>query len=209
VTGAVESRESKVESRSSRRSRTLLAVILLAVVGCGKKGDPSPPLPRGANAIKDLTVEQEGGEAVLTFTYPDRLLNGQPLTDLTSIEIYRFAGATAAMAGPRGSQPSGGAQGSLDRAPGGAARRAALSARMAEESFYREAVAVARLTVAELARRTRGATIVYRDPLLPVLSKSATPPPLGYAVVSVRGSGDKSPLSNIAIIAPDIPPGPP
>ncbi|HEV2064721.1 MAG TPA: hypothetical protein VGS00_09260, partial [Thermoanaerobaculia bacterium] len=34
-------------------------------------------------------------------------------------------------------------------------------------------------------------------------------PSLGYAVVSVRRTRDRSPLSNIAIIAPEIPPGPP
>ena len=196
-------------SRELSPGRTLLALALLvAAGGCGKKGDPSPPLPRGANAIKDLAVEQEGGAAVLTFSYPDRLSNGQLLTDLTAIEIFRLAGATPAMAGPPAPAPGGGA-GVLDRAPGGGARRAALAARMAEETFYREAVAVAKLSVAELARATRGATIVYRDPLLALLAKSASPPSLGYAVVTVRKTGDRSPLSNIAIVAPEIPPGPP
>jgi hypothetical protein len=184
-------------------------LVLSIGAGCGKKGDPSPPLPRGPNAIKDLTVEQEGGDAVLTFSYPDRLLNGQPLTDLEAVEIFRLAGATPAMAGPRPAAARGGGSGSLDRAPGGAARRAAVRGRMAEESFYRQAVPVAKLTVAELARRTRGATIVYRDALLPLLGKSASPPPLGYAVVSVRRTGDRSPLSNITLVTPDIPPGPP
>jgi hypothetical protein len=182
---------------------------VLLDVSCGKKGDPSPPSPRGANAIKDLTVEQEGGDAVLTFSYPDRLVSGHPLNDLDAIEVFRLAGATPALAGPRPAAPPGGGSGALDRAPGGAARRAAVAARMAEEGFYREAVAVARLSVAELARRTHGATIVYRDPLLPLLAKSASPPSLGYAVVSVRKTGDRSPLSNIAIVAPGIPPGPP
>jgi len=192
------------------RRRAFVPAILLSLVAaaCGKKGDPSPPLPRGPNAIKDLKVDQEGGEAVLTFSYPDRLLNGQPLTDLDSIEIFRLAGATAGMTGVPAPGPRAGS-GTLDRAPGGAARRAAVAARMAEEGFYREAVAVAKLSVAELARKTRGASIVYRDPLLTLLAKSAAPPSLGYAVVSVRKTGEKSPLSNIAIVTPDIPPGPP
>jgi hypothetical protein len=65
--------------------------LLLAAVcaGCGKKGDPQPPLPRGPNAISDLSVEQEGDDAVLTFTFPDRLLTGAPLTDLEAIEVFR------------------------------------------------------------------------------------------------------------------------
>ena len=184
-----------------------LLTVLLAAPGCGKKGEPSPPLPQGPNAVKDLVVEQEGGEAVLTFSYPDRLLDGRPLTDLDAIEIYRLAGATPSPAQP--SQASAGAgSGALDKAPGGAARRAALSVRMAEQGFYRYAAPVARLPVAELARRTRGATIVYRDDLLPLFQKERVSSE-GYAVVSVRRTRDRSPLSNIAIITPEIPPGPP
>jgi hypothetical protein len=195
----------------------LFLALFPSLVGCGKKGDPSPPLPRGPNAIKDLSVEQEGGEALLAFTYPDRLLNGQPLTDLESIEIYRLAGATPSMAQPKPVAPStgapsgGGGGATLGSVPGGGARRIATAARMAEQVFYRDAVPVARLSVAEIANRTHGATILYRDPLLALLTsdKEKTPPSLGYAAVSVRRTGERSPLSNIAVLAPDIPPGPP
>jgi len=183
----------------------------LLCAGCGKKGEPSPPLPKGPNAVKDLAVEQEGGEAVLTFSYPDRLLNGGPLTDLESIEIFRLAGATPAPAQPTrpGAPGASSGTGTLDKAPGSAARRVAAAARMAEQRFYRDAVPVARLPVAEIARRTRGATIVYRDDLQALFAKAARVPPQGYAVVSVRRTRDRSPLSNIAIIAPEIPPGAP
>jgi hypothetical protein len=200
---------------SHRGDSALLILLFLSLaVSCGKKGDPSPPLPRGPNAIKDLAVEQEGGDAQLAFTYPDRLLNGQPLTDLDSIEIFRLAGATPSMTQPRhaatgSSAGAGAAGGGLDRAPGAGARREALAARMAEQAFYRDAVPLAKLSVAEIAKRTHGATILYRDPLLKLLEKEPAPASLGYAVVSVRKTGDKSPLSNIAILAPAIPPGPP
>ncbi|MGH9399529.1 MAG: hypothetical protein ACRD00_04110, partial [Thermoanaerobaculia bacterium] len=188
-----------------------LSAVLLLAAGCGKKGDPSPPLPKGANAVKDLTVEQEGGDALLTFSYPDRLLDGGPLTDLDAIEIYRLPGATLSLSQPpqSGQGARSAATGSLDRAPGAAARRAASGVRMNEETFYRDAVQVARLPVGEIARRTRGATIVYRDSLLPMLGRAASAPSLGYAVVSVRRTRDRSPLSNIAIIAPETPPGEP
>ena len=182
--------------------------------GCGKKGEPSPPLPRGPHAIKDLAAEQEGGDAVLTFSYPDRLLNGLPLTDLDSIEIYRLPGATpapvlpsASMSGGMGMVAGTGTTGGLTL--GAATRHAAANIRMAEQGFYRDAVQVAKLPVGELARRTRGATIVYRDDLLPLFGKTPSVPSQGYAVVSVRRTGDRSPISNIAIIAPDIPPGAP
>ena len=192
--------------------RLLLVGVAALSIECGKKGEPTPPLPRGPNAIKDLAVEQEGGDALLTFSYPDRQMNGQPLTDLEAVEIHRMAGATAAMAQQHpgaASGPAAAGTGTTSRAPGEGARRGALSARMAEENFYRQATAVARLTVGEIARRTRGATIIYRDPLLPLLLKAQTPPSLGYAVVSVRKGGERSPLSNIVVLAPEIPPDAP
>jgi hypothetical protein len=195
-----------------RFERALLAALASAALlaaRCGKKGEPAPPLPKGPNAVKDLSVEQEGGEAVLTFSYPDRLLDGRPLSDLDSIEIYRLPGATPSQTQPSGSTQSGAGTGALDRAPGSAARRTATKARINEQGFYRDAVPVARLPVAELARRTRGATIVYREDLLPLFAKAGSASSQGYAVVSVRRTRDRSPLSNIAIIAPEIPPGPP
>ena len=200
------------DERRRKGSRLLgaLLAVLLGLSACGKKGDPSPPLPRGPNPVKDLTVEQEGGDALLTFTYPDRLLTGQPLTDLDAVEIYRLPGATPSMAAPRAAvSTSSSSPTSTDHVPGSGTRRAAVAARVAEDAFYREAVRVGRLTIAELARRTHGATILYRDPLMSLLAKSASPPPLGYAVVSVRRGGEKSPLSNIVILTPDTPPGPP
>ena len=55
-----------------------LALTALFTVACGKKGDPQAPLPRGPRAVSDLAVEQEGDDAVLTFSFPDRLLTGAP-----------------------------------------------------------------------------------------------------------------------------------
>src|ERR1019366_5202884 len=64
----------------------LVATLVLCASACGKKGDPQPPFPRGPRAITDLKVEQEAADAVLTFSYPDRLMDGSPLTDLASME---------------------------------------------------------------------------------------------------------------------------
>ena len=151
-------------------------------------------------------MEQEAGEAVLTFTYPDRLVSGLPLTDLDSIEIYRAVNVSPAAGSPTAA--SGGAP-KTDEAPAAGARRAAAAARAAEESFLRESVRVASLPVAELSQRTRGAAIVYRDGLGPLLKDGKLPATLGYAVISKRRGGQKSPLSNIAIVAPDVPPAAP
>ena len=184
---------------------------MLAIVSgnirCGKKGDPQPPLPRGARAVSDLSVEQEGAEAVLTFSYPDRLLTGLPLTDLDRIEIYRVVNPPAALTAGKPAPGGGGPK--TDEAPGSAARKAAAAARLAEEAFLRDAARVFELPTAALAQHTRGATVVYRDALAPLLKAGKLPSSLAYSVVSVRRTGEKSPLSNFAALSPAVPPGPP
>jgi hypothetical protein len=184
-----------------------LLAIVAGNIRCGKKGDPQAPLPRGARAVSDLSVEQEGAEAVLTFSYPDRLLTGQPLTDLDRIEIYRVVNPAAALTAGKPAPSGGGPK--TDEAPGSAARKAAAAARRAEESFLHDAARVFELPTAALARHTRGATVVYRDALAPLLKAGKLPSSLAYAVVSVRRAGEKSPLSNFAALSPAVPPGPP
>lgn len=188
-----------------QRIKAFLLCGALAALSCGKKGDPQPPLPRGPRAVSDVAVEQEAADAVVTFTYPDRLMTGQPLTDLESIAIYRAIDPPPALTTPATAPP--GAR--TDEAPAAGARRAAAAARMAQESFLRESQRVAVLPLAALARHTRGATLVYRDSLTPLYEKPPGPTTVAYAVVSVRRNGEKSPLSNIALLAPAVPAGAP
>lgn len=162
--------------------------------------------------MADLKVEQEAADAVLTFSYPDRLLSGQPLTDLASIEVYRYVNPPSSLTAPvRASPPPRAASGpKIDEAPAAGARRAAVNLRAAEQSFYRNAERIGVLPVGEIARRTRGATIVYEDSLPALLAKTRTPVrSVAYCVVSVRRGGEKSPLSNIVGLTPEVPPGSP
>ena len=144
---------------------------------------------------------------MLVFSYPDRLMNGDPLRDIASLEIYRAADPSPALTAARPTARGGAVPG--DEAPGSAARREAANVRVAEQAFYREAERVDVLEVPAIAERTRGATVVYRDPLGPLLSAAKPPRSLAYAVVSVRRGGERSPLSNIVTLSPDVPPGPP
>ena len=90
--------------------------------------------------------------------------------------------------------------------PGAAERRAATNTRMAEEAFYQLAEKIATLPLAEIAERTQGASVVYKDPLSPLFATEKKPEPLAYAVISVRRGGSRSPLSNIVALAPDVAP---
>ncbi len=206
----------------SLRKRSLVASLLgmtgfcaLALVACGKKGDPEPPLPKGPNAISNLSVEQEGDDAVLTFAFPDRLQTGAPLTDLSEIDVYRVVNAPPTLTSPRpppGAAAAGGSTGSTTTAahlPGAGERRAATNVRVAEEQFYASAKKVASLSLTAIAESTRGASVVYRDPLSALLASAKEPQPLAYAVISVRRGGQRSPLSNIVALTPDVAPGAP
>ncbi len=196
--------------RDVRRVLAALAWVLLSTAACGKKGDPQAPLPHGPNAVSDLTVEQEGDDAVLTFRFPDRLLTGAPLTDLASIEIYRVIDPPPGLMAPRRAGGAASAVGSTStnavRLPGASERREATNVRMAEESFYQASQSIATLPVTALAEHTRGASLVYLDPLSPLLAGETGPVPLAYAVVSVRRGGERSPLSNIATLSPAVAP---
>lgn len=146
---------------------------------------------------------------VLTFSYPDRLVTGEPLTDLAAIEIYRVLDPSPTLTAPRpgaGPAPSGPR---TDEAPGAAARRAAMNVRLAEQNFFRDAQRVGAVPVASLAQHTRGATILFRDPLPPVFARPRPLSSLAYSVVSVRRRGERSPLSNIVVISPEVPPAAP
>jgi hypothetical protein len=198
--------------RDSRRVLALLTCLLLANLACGKKGDPEPPLPRGPNAVSNLSVEQEGDDAILTFAFPDRLMNGAPLMDLSAIEVYRVVNPPPSLtAPPRTGRAAGGASGTTTTVPlpGAAERRAATNVRLAEEGFYATSQKVATLSLSAIAESTRGASVVYRDPLSPLLAKEGKPAPLAYAVISVRRGGERSPLSNIVTLTPDIAPAAP
>ena len=201
-------------SREAGGRRREAGFVLLAVafltLSCGKKGDPQPPLPKGPSAVSDLSVEQEGDDAVLTFRFPDHLLTGAPLTDLATIEVYRVVHPPSSLTSPRpaGSPaPQGGTSSTnVVVLPGAAERRAATNTRMAEEAFYQLAEKIATLPLAEIAERTQGASVVYKDPLSPLFATEKKPEPLAYAVISVRRGGSRSPLSNIAALDPDVAP---
>ena len=61
---------------------------LIALPGCGKRGDPVAPLPRTPQGVTGLALAQRGGELELTYTAPRVTTGGAGLTAL-DVEVLR------------------------------------------------------------------------------------------------------------------------
>jgi hypothetical protein len=57
--------------------------------GCGKKGDPRAPELVIPETIRNLTARQDKAGVALTWSRPERYVDGKALTDLTSFVIFR------------------------------------------------------------------------------------------------------------------------
>jgi hypothetical protein len=68
-------------------SPVLLVLVLAA--GCGKVGDPKPPIVRTPQVVSDLKVSQNGYSVTLTWTNPTHYVDGNPATDLSVVRILR------------------------------------------------------------------------------------------------------------------------
>jgi hypothetical protein len=69
-------------------TRSLPAVLLLALAGCGYYGPPQPPALNIPRPIADLRVSEIGDRIVIRFTPPDRTTEDLPVTSLQSIDLY-------------------------------------------------------------------------------------------------------------------------
>ena len=68
----------------------LLPIALnLPFLGCGKKGDVRAPELVIPETIGNLTVRQDKAGVALTWSRPERYVDGKALTDLTSFVIFR------------------------------------------------------------------------------------------------------------------------
>jgi hypothetical protein len=74
------------------RTLATVAAVAVAVVGCGKRGDPLPPLRRSPLPVADLRLAQRGTELVVTFTTPRTTVSGLKL-GLMEVELVHRLGA--------------------------------------------------------------------------------------------------------------------
>ena len=157
-----------------RFAKLALAVTLLLLPACGRKGPPLPPIIDVPETTVGMWAHQELNELVLTWKYPAMTKSGRTLTDLDRVEVYRLEvppGQEQLAAGPAG----------ID---------------MQRQLMLSRGVLAVRLEGDALQAATRGENLEYRENLPPIDDGKA-PPTYWYAVRSVRRDRTASALSNV------------
>ncbi|HVR97008.1 MAG TPA: hypothetical protein VMW27_10360 [Thermoanaerobaculia bacterium] len=154
----------------------VLAAVALGAGGCGKQGNPMPPVRDVPAPTRDLAVRQQGNRIVLDFAFPNVTPAGTTLGGLSGVEILGLTRDAPSQGKPAPIQP---------RELGGAA-----------------AVAL-RLETGDIAPSTVGDRLVIGVPLTEPLP--ATPQARYYAVRTIGPKGDLSEVSNVVAIVPKAP----
>jgi hypothetical protein len=162
--------------------------LALGAAACGKKLPPLAPLQVIPARPEPLALVQEGTDVVLRFPYPSRTAQGEDLTDLTKVTVWREL---------QGARP-----GAKPPAPPEASARA-----REEKQYLLRAERVAELSRADLDEATLGSDVVVRDSLVPLLAQKRLGRVfLRYGVTATRGAKNVSELSPLTSILPAIPP---
>ncbi len=181
-------RATSSERLPGRWAAPAIAVVLAAAAvlgGCGRRGDPLPPVLRIAARVDDLTVSQRDADAVLRFTVPSLTTAGGPLPDLESIEVWRAVLPVAL-------EPK-------DTSPRGRTSRVQLL-------IARGAVRVL-LDAGEVADREQGGVLELTDPLEDVAAAQGEV--VWYGIRTRCCRRRLSEMSEIVRLVPGKPPAPP
>jgi hypothetical protein len=168
-----------------RRSAALsllagLGVLAGVSAGCGKQGNPQPPLRAVPAAAQDLKAHQQGTRLLLDLTYPKTTAAGTALDGLRAIEVYESLQPA----------PREGAPPPLD------ARVFTSSAQLSQT-----------LTGGDIGAVTFGDRLIIALPLPEPLEDPVRA--RYYGVRTIGKNGDRSDLSNIAALLPKAPPAAP
>jgi hypothetical protein len=69
--------------------RSAIAAALLLLAGCGKVGEPRPPIIRIPQQIDNLSAQQSGYDVVLSWTNPAKYVDGNPAADAGIVHVFR------------------------------------------------------------------------------------------------------------------------
>lgn len=198
-------------ARSGRRfTAILLAAVVLAggFAACGKRGDPSPPLRFVPQTTEALTVSQRHLDLVLELPYPKTTAAGMALPGLERIEVWEVrrlapdaVGATPEVAADPGEPEA--APGTGDAETPTVAAAGGLPP-LDPREFAGAATLRAEIAGPALSDVVVGERIVVPLPLPATFPE--VPEALYFAVRTVAGDGDRSEMSNQAVIVPRVPP---
>jgi hypothetical protein len=71
----------------------LVGALLVAGLGCGRKGPPLPPRPVTPAAVGSLRVEPRGAGFLVSWSRPTRNQDGSTLQDLMELRVSRSPGS--------------------------------------------------------------------------------------------------------------------
>lgn len=161
----------------------LMAIMaLMPLAGCGKKGDPEPPILRVPAPTRDLAVVQRGDRLLVDLGYPRTTAAGTPLGGVDRVTVSALDAPI-----PSATEPA---------------------AEIDERQFAAGAEPILVLEGDDLTAAVRGDRIAFDLPVPPA-GDAATPSALSLAVTTRGPDGQVSAPSNRITFPRVEPPAPP
>lgn len=171
----------RLATKLFRLAPVALLLALPALTACGRQGDPQPPLRAVPAPTRDLSVLQQGGRLLLSFSYPKTTPAGTALEGISAVEVLEAVRPPT----PEGNAP-------------------VLDARQFETAAKERQ----KISGTDLSSYIYGDRIVIDLPL-PELKPDTRAEAQYFAVRTFGKDGDRSDLSNVASVVPKTPPSAP
>jgi hypothetical protein len=175
--------------------KKLFVLLAIAVLACGKRGDPHPPVPVIPKATTDLLVAQRGPKVLLSWSYPSLTTAGKSMTGIKRIIVWRSVEelpASATAADPQNLAAVSPAEQAI--------QRFAKIPPLAAAPFLKLRTKVESIEGANLPAATAGARLTYED-TPPIHAADGRAVRLTYAVVT-EGASASGDLSNLVAVVP-------
>jgi hypothetical protein len=186
--------------------RKLAVVFLFAVVACGKRGDPHPPVPIIPKATTDLLVAQRGPKVLLSWSYPSLSTAGKSMTGIRRVVVWRTTEELPVTQPPRDINNL--LPGDVDPTVPPAVQLFSKIPTPGAPQFLKLRTRVDSIEGANLPAASNGARLSYED-APPFHTTDGRPIRLTYAVVT-EGTSANGDLSNLVSIVPlEVPVAPP
>jgi hypothetical protein len=178
--------------------KKLAVLFLFAIVACGKRGDPHPPVPIIPKATTDLLVAQRGPKVLLSWSYPSMTTAGKTMTGIRRVVVWRSIEELPVSQPPRDINNL--LPGDVDPTVPAAIQLFAKIPTLGAPQFLKLRTRVDSIEGANLPAATTGARLTYED-APPFHTSDGRPIRVTYAVVT-EGDSASGDLSNLVSIVP-------